>query len=92
MTTLKLLSTTLAAKMALPPYFIAPDEARTRFSRELQRKITVRTQDIDNRSFQSYSSYIVTSLVFVDELQQLLKVVEDLVGVENPEEWLRSHV
>ena len=92
MTTIKLLSATLAAKMALPPYMIAPGEARNRFVQSLDRKIHVLPHDLINPSFLRYSTYVVTSGTFIQELSALLETVEDLVGVEDPQEWLRNHV
>lgn len=91
MTTLKLLSATLSAKMALPPYLIAPGEARERFSRALERNIRLRIEDINNPLFLPYTTYVVLSATFVTELQALLEAVEDLVGIEDPEEWLRQN-
>ncbi|KAI8148341.1 hypothetical protein BJV82DRAFT_506393 [Fennellomyces sp. T-0311] len=92
MTTIKLLSATLAAKMALPPYMIAPGEARNRFVRALDSKIHALPDDLINPSFLRYSTYVVSSGTFVQELSALLETVEDLVGIEDPQEWLRLHV
>ncbi|KAF7723004.1 hypothetical protein EC973_002420 [Apophysomyces ossiformis] len=92
MTTLKLLSTTLAAKMALPPYMQRPVHSRFRLAKALETKIQIGPAEIANPSFPAYSSYMLNSFTFVSELDVLLEVVEDLVGVESPEEWLRTHV
>ncbi|KAI9253395.1 hypothetical protein BDA99DRAFT_519655 [Phascolomyces articulosus] len=93
MTTIKLLSATLAAKMALPPYMISPGEARQQFSQSLNNKVRrLQPEDLTHPSFLRYSTYVVTSGTFVQELQTLLEAVEDLVGVEDPQEWLRLHV
>ncbi|CAO3597555.1 unnamed protein product [Absidia cylindrospora] len=92
MTTLKLLSTTLAAKTPLPPYMVEPAEARARFAKILEHQINVRPTDMEDPSFPSYSTYMMNGSAFVTELQELLEAVTDLVGVEDPEEWLLLHV
>ncbi|CAO3634580.1 unnamed protein product [Mucor fragilis] len=92
LTSLKLVSTTLAAKSSLPPYMISPVESRQRFVNLLEKKIMIEPKDIANPSFPSYSAYLMNSLVFVDELQTVLTVTEDLVGVEDPEDWIVSRV
>lgn len=58
----------------------------------LEKKIMIEAEDIANPSFASYSAYLMNSLVFVDELQAVLVVTEDLVGIEDPEEWILSRV
>lgn len=85
-----MISSTLYAKTSLPPYMLSPIECRENFVNLLEKKIMIEPSDIANPSFPSYSSYLMNSLVFVDELQVLLSVVQDLVGVENPEQWLNS--
>ena len=92
MTTIKLLSATLAAKMALPPYRLSPGEARHQFVHTLDSKVRLQPDELTDPSFLRYSTYVVTSGTFVQELQALLEAVEDLVGVEDPQEWLRLHV
>ncbi|GAA5805760.1 hypothetical protein HPULCUR_011285 [Helicostylum pulchrum] len=92
LTSLKLLSTTLSSKTSLPPYMISPVESRQRFVNLLEKKIMIEPKDLADPSFPSYSAYLMNSLVFVDELQALLTVVEELVGVEDPEEWLMTRV
>lgn len=92
LTSLKLVSTTLAAKSSLPPYMISPVESRQRFVNLLEKKIMIETKDIADPSFPSYSAYLMNSLVFVDELQTVLTVTEDLVGIEDPEDWITSRV
>ncbi|KAI8339494.1 hypothetical protein BC941DRAFT_420641 [Chlamydoabsidia padenii] len=91
MTTLKLVSATLAAKTPLPPYLVEPDEARERFAKTLEHQISFRPADMDDPSFPSYSTFMMNGSAFVTELQKLLDAVTDLVGVENPEEWLLMH-
>lgn len=86
------MSTTLAAKSSLPPYMISPVESRQRFVNLLEKKIMIETKDIADPSFPSYSAYLMNSLVFVDELQTVLTVTEDLVGIEDPEDWITSRV
>jgi hypothetical protein len=69
---------------------LSPVESRQRFVNLLERKIMIEPKDIADPSFPSYSAYLMNSLVFVDELQVLLTAIEDIVGVEDPEEWLIS--
>lgn len=71
---------------------ISPIESRQRFVNLLEKKIMIEPKDLADPSFPSYSAYLMNSLVFVDELQALLTVIEELVGVEDPEEWLVTRV
>jgi hypothetical protein len=84
------MSSTLDSKASLPPYMTPPLELRGRFVNLIEKKIMIEPKDIADPSFPSYSAYLMNSLVFVDELQSLLDETEILVGVEDPEEWLRS--
>ena len=70
---------------------ISPIELRQRFVNLLEKKILISAEDIADSSFPSYSAYLMNSLAFVDELQVVLAVAEDLVGVEDPDCWLISH-
>ncbi|KAI7907901.1 uncharacterized protein BX663DRAFT_14209 [Cokeromyces recurvatus] len=90
LTSAKLISSTLAAKTALPPYMISPIDARQRFTSLLEKKIMIDPKDIANPSFSSYSAYLMNGLVFVDELEKVLNVTKDLVGIEDPDEWILS--
>lgn len=90
LTTLRLLSSTLSAKTPLPPYMVSPIELRQRFVNLLEKKIMIEPQDIADPSFPCYSAYLMNSLVFVDEMQIVLTVIEDLVGVEDPDIWITS--
>lgn len=71
---------------------MSPIESRQRFVNLLEKKIMIEPKDLADPSFPSYSAYLMNSLVFVDELQVLLNSIEELVGVENPEEWLMAQV
>jgi hypothetical protein len=71
---------------------ISPIELRQRFVNLLEKKIMIEPKDIAAPSFPSYSAYLMNSLVFVDELQVVLTIIEDLVGVEDPDRWLTSRV
>ncbi|KAG1054414.1 hypothetical protein G6F43_003567 [Rhizopus delemar] len=86
----KLTSSTLYAKTSLPPYILSPIDCRERFVNLLERKIMIEAKDIANSSFPFYSSYLMNGLVLVDELQVLLSITEELVGIEDPEQWLLS--
>lgn len=92
MTTLKMMATTLAAKMSMPPYMMTPAEARGRYLEELRRHVNARPEDLSNPSMLALGTYLAASTTFTSELQALLDTVEELVGVEDPEEWLRLHV
>ncbi|KAI9251490.1 hypothetical protein BDA99DRAFT_563757 [Phascolomyces articulosus] len=91
LTTLKLLSSTMAAKMALPPYMLSPKEAMDRYSESLYENFRITDNHLSNPSFLNYSAYLVSSVAFVDELQKVLSAVEDLVGIEDPIEWMKIH-
>ncbi|KAI8081920.1 uncharacterized protein B0P05DRAFT_66126 [Gilbertella persicaria] len=69
-----------------------PIETRQKFVNLLEKKIMIEAKDIANPSFPSYSAYLMNSLVFVDELESVLHTTQNLVGVEDPEEWLRSRI
>ncbi|ORY95665.1 hypothetical protein BCR43DRAFT_475613 [Syncephalastrum racemosum] len=92
MTTLKMMATTLAAKMSMPPYMMTPAEARGRYLEELRRNLNARPEDLNSPSMLALGTYLAASTTFTSELQALLDTVEELVGVEDPEEWLRLHV
>lgn len=92
MTTIKLLAATLSAKMSLPPYLIAPNEARNRLTQALENSLKIRPEEINSPSFLALGTYFSVSSAFTAELQDLLETAEDLVGVEDPQEWLRQHI
>ncbi|KAI8147193.1 hypothetical protein BJV82DRAFT_509020 [Fennellomyces sp. T-0311] len=91
MTTLKLISTTLAAKTTLPPYMIQPHEMRRRFTEDIERKIRIGSREIADPTFTRYCTYMLSSSAFINELQKLLDTVKQLVGIEDPNEWLYLH-
>ncbi|KAG0167527.1 hypothetical protein DFQ30_005988 [Apophysomyces sp. BC1015] len=92
MTTFKVISATMAAKTQLPPYMIAPREARERYERALKNTSGSLNQATTFNNDTSYSAHVVNSLAFVSELQRLLDVATDLLGSEKPEEWLLIRV
>lgn len=77
--------------MALPPYMVPATQIRDHYADVLFRTIQVKPEDLMHPSFLPYTSYIVARHTFVDELQELLEAVQDLVGVEDPDEWLRCY-
>ncbi|KAI8080209.1 uncharacterized protein B0P05DRAFT_540434 [Gilbertella persicaria] len=91
LTTMKLLSATLASKMALPPYFSSPLDMRKRFAHKMGDIITKYPKQLDNGTFPNYCAYGVNSYMFCSELAEALECVEKLVGVEDPEQWLLLH-
>ncbi|KAI8073135.1 hypothetical protein BC940DRAFT_290632 [Gongronella butleri] len=91
MTTLKLISTTLASKSALPPYLLPPVVARQRFAKILEHQITLHQDDMNDPSLAPYGSYMMNGSSFVGEVQLLLEAVTELVGTEDPEVWLAVH-
>ena len=91
MTSIKLLSSTMAAKMAFPPYMISPQEAMDRYSESLYNNFQITNNHISDPAFLNYSAYLVSSAAFVNELQEVLRSVEDLVGIEDPIAWMKLH-
>jgi hypothetical protein len=85
---MKLLSSTLASKMAMPPFMMSPLEERKRFAERLRAAISTYPREINNETFPSYCAYAVNSYKFCGELHDVLECVEELVGVEDPEQWL----
>ncbi|KAI8877640.1 hypothetical protein K501DRAFT_260071 [Backusella circina FSU 941] len=85
---MKLLSSTLASKMAMPPFMMSPLEERNRFAEKLRNAISAYPKEINNETFPSYCAYAVNSYKFCGELHEVLECVEELVGVEDPEQWL----
>lgn len=67
---------------------ISPIELRQRVFNMLEKKIMFDQNDIADPSFPCYSAYIMNNLMFIDELQIVLGIIQDLVGVEDPECWL----
>ncbi|CEP06984.1 hypothetical protein [Parasitella parasitica] len=85
---MKLLSATLASKMALPPFMLSPTELRLRLARKMSEAITKYPEHLDNESFPSYCAFAVNSFKFSGELAEAMDCIENLVGVEDPQQWL----
>lgn len=85
---MKLLSSVLASKMALPPFMLSPLELRKQLAQRLGHAITKSPEQLDNDTFPSYCAYAVNAYKFSTELEQVLECIEKLVGVEDPEQWL----
>ncbi|KAI7892507.1 uncharacterized protein EV154DRAFT_441374 [Mucor mucedo] len=88
---MKLLSATLSSKMALPPYMLSPKELRERLAQRLSQVIVESPDHLDMNTFPGYCAYAVNSFKFSEELGEVLECVEQLVGVEDPEQWLLIH-
>lgn len=91
-TTLKVLASTLASKMSMPPYMITPGEARGRFFETLESNADFKPENVNSPTMIALCAYLSASSTFTMELQTVLETIEDLVGVEDPEIWLRLHV
>lgn len=89
---MKILSSTLASKMALPPFMLSPEDLRNRLADKLSKAIRSCPERLDNDSFPSYCAYAVSSHKFAIELEEVIECVEKLVGVEDPEYWLLLNV
>lgn len=85
---MKIFSSTLASKMALPPFMLNPEELRNRLTKKLSDIIRECPERLDNDSFPSYCAYAVCSHQFACELEEIGACIEQLVGVEDPEQWL----
>ncbi|GAN01233.1 hypothetical protein MAM1_0005c00665 [Mucor ambiguus] len=85
---MKLLSATLASKMALPPFMLSPTELRLRLARKMSQAITRYPENLDNDTFPSYCAFAVNSFKFAGELAEAMECIENLVGVEDPQQWL----
>ncbi|KAI8140052.1 hypothetical protein BJV82DRAFT_520831 [Fennellomyces sp. T-0311] len=92
LTTIKLVSSTMAAKMSLPPYMVSPQESLDRYTQALYEKFHITGDHVSNPAYPSYCAYLISSTAFVDELTHVLASVEDLVGIEDPVEWLKIHL
>ncbi|KAI8371963.1 hypothetical protein EDC96DRAFT_439303 [Choanephora cucurbitarum] len=88
---MKLLSATLASKMALPPYMTPPNEMRARFVQQMGDVISKYPNHLDNDTFPNYCAYSVNAYMFLGELSETLECVEKLVGIEDPDQWLLLH-
>lgn len=88
---MKLLSATLSSKMALPPYMLSPKDLRERLAQHLSQVIIESPDHLDVYSFPGYCAYAVNSVKFSEELGEVLECVEQLVGIEDPEQWLLIH-
>lgn len=82
----------MASKMALPPFMLSPQELRKKFAQKLSEAITEYPEKLDNESFPSYCAYAVNSYKFSQELEEVIACIEQLVGVEDPKQWLLLHV
>lgn len=88
---MKLLSATLSSKMALPPFMLSPQELRERLAQRLSQVIVEFPDKLDMDTFPGYCAYAVNSFKFSEELGEVLECIEQLVGVEDPEQWLLIH-
>ncbi|KAG0773937.1 hypothetical protein G6F62_012522 [Rhizopus arrhizus] len=88
---MKLLSATMASKVTLPPFLISPVETRMRFVNQMTQGISSRSQQLDNATFPNYCAFTVNARIFSQELAVVLECVRQLVGVEDPEQWLLLH-
>lgn len=78
--------------MALPPFMLSPDDLRKRLAEKLSKAIRTCPERLDNDSFPSYCAYAISSNKFALELEYVVACVEQLVGVEDPEQWLLLNV
>ncbi|KAI9486242.1 MAG: hypothetical protein EXX96DRAFT_516153 [Benjaminiella poitrasii] len=86
---MKVVSSTLASKMALPPFMSSPTDLKDRLSNKLRMAIIEHSEKhINSETFPSYCAYAVNSNKFAEELEQVIGLAEQLVGVEDPEQWL----
>lgn len=81
----------MASKVTLPPFLVSPDETRIRFVKRLTQEIASCPQQLDNVTFPNYCAFTVNAEKFSEELSQVLECVKQLVGVEDPEQWLLLH-
>ncbi|KAI8355533.1 hypothetical protein BD560DRAFT_335853 [Blakeslea trispora] len=88
---MKLLSATLASKMALPPYMSPPVEMRAKFIQKMSEVISKYPNHLDNDTFPNYCAFGVNAYMFLGELSETLECVEKLVGIEDPDQWLLLH-
>ncbi|ORX50435.1 hypothetical protein DM01DRAFT_300539 [Hesseltinella vesiculosa] len=91
LTNLKLISSALASKAPLPPYMPTPQAAKQKYAKVLQHRLSLHHGDMDQPSLTPYGSYMMNGSAFIDEVQLLLEEVTELVGTEDPEEWLAMH-
>ncbi|KAI8080157.1 uncharacterized protein B0P05DRAFT_469211 [Gilbertella persicaria] len=92
LTVMRQLSATMISKMPLPPYMISPDDLKHQFSENLCRVISEYPEQVHNDTFPSYCAYSVASYTFTQELNDAAACIENLVGVENPQQWLYMHI
>ncbi|KAI7897489.1 uncharacterized protein BX663DRAFT_444994 [Cokeromyces recurvatus] len=85
---MKLVSSTMASKMALPPFMSSPTEMKHQLVKKLRKAIIECPDHLDNDTFPSYCAYTVNSSKFAEELEEVVALVKQLVGVEDPEQWL----
>lgn len=75
--------------MPLPPYMISPQDLKDKVDEKLCSAIQRYPEQVCNETFPGYCAYTMASARFTDELIAASKCVEKLVGVENPEKWLK---
>ncbi|RCH92303.1 hypothetical protein CU097_001626 [Rhizopus azygosporus] len=88
---MKLLSATMASKIALPPFIVSPNDIRDRFGKRLASEIVQCPGRLDNATFPNYCAFTMNAIYFVNELSVVLDCIKQLVGVEDPEQWIVLH-
>ncbi|KAK9764644.1 hypothetical protein K7432_007686 [Basidiobolus ranarum] len=80
----KYISAGLAAKISLPPYLSYPKDT-------LSQSTLANSQypPHDDPEFIVYAAFLLYNVAFAMEVQKLLEVVQDLVGVDTPGDWMQ---
>ncbi|KAM3586845.1 hypothetical protein VKS41_001900 [Umbelopsis sp. WA50703] len=89
MTAFKLVSAALAAKTSLPPYLHYPKDALSEFGDKIRQLPESESSYLDDPAFTVFAAYFLNSGSFVLELQALLEIIRDLVGVDSPGHWMQ---
>ncbi|KAI9279412.1 hypothetical protein BC943DRAFT_355200 [Umbelopsis sp. AD052] len=84
MTGFKLVSAALAAKTSLPPYLHYPKDALREFGEKIRQVPNTDSSYFKDPGYTVFAAYFLNSGSFVMELQKLLEIMEDLVGIDTP--------
>ena len=89
MIALHLGSFALINKSPIPPYVIRPTKARRILTNKARKLPIFQSQNIGEREYTYYSSYLMSSEQLAVEIELLVATIRDLVGPDSVSIWLK---
>ncbi|OBZ83245.1 Uncharacterized protein C57A7.05 [Choanephora cucurbitarum] len=79
----------LINKSPIPPYVIRPTKARRILTNKARKLPIFQSQNIGEREYTYYSSYLMSSEQLAVEIELLVATIRDLVGPDSVSIWLK---